>query len=339
MTSIHQLLADHLPIKRRTSARGWITCDATCCHHRGHSRDTRNRGNYLFVPDGAIAYNCYNCGFKTVFNGSALSKNFENLMNWMGVPQEAVRTIKMELLQARVDGSVQANGVRDLVFNTEFKDVNLPPDALPLTTVADQEELPEAFMEVLGYLGTRGHAVSEGWEYHWSPSKKHDMYKRVIIPFYQRGRIVGWTARYAGKAPPGTPRYFNSDVQKGYIFNSDVLTKYQRQFVLITEGPFDAIAVDGVAIMGSEISKEQAAWLNAVDKVKVVVPDRQKKNQGLIDAAVQHGWAVAFPDWEDDIKDAADASERYGKLFTLQTIIKSHTRSALEIGVKRRMFK
>ena len=34
-----------------------------------------------------------------------------------------------------------------------------------------------------------------------------------------------------------------------------------------------------------------------------------------VNVAVRRGWAVSFPEWEDDIKDASDAPMRYGRLF------------------------
>ena len=61
---IHQLIFDYLPHKKRQTAKGWINFDAPCCHHRGHNRDTRSRGNLLVTDDGGIIINCYNCGFK-----------------------------------------------------------------------------------------------------------------------------------------------------------------------------------------------------------------------------------------------------------------------------------
>ena len=101
----------------------------------------------------------------------------------------------------------------------------------------------------------------------------------------------------------------------------------------------DAIAIDGVAALGSKLNKQQLSLLRNTDKEIIVLPDRQRKNQGLIDVALEENWAVSFPDWDDEVKDAADASCKYGKLFTLQTIIDSRTKNELQINVKRRMFR
>lgn len=339
MALMHQLIAENLPQKRRMSPRGWIMFNAPCCSHRGHRRDTRMRGNMLVLPDGHVAYNCYNCGFKTVFDNANISRNFENLMGWMGIPDDDIRKVKLEVLQNKLSGITSTPNHEDLDFLRDFKSVDLPEGALPIGSVLEEDETPEEFASVMSYLGSRGAAVAENWDYYWSPSTKWNLNQRIIIPFYYRDKIVGWTARYAGKPPSGTPRYYNSDLQTGYLFNCDAITKPNRKYVILVEGPFDAIAVDGVAALGSKLSRQQLAWLQSSDREIILLPDRQKGNQGLIDVALENDWSVSFPDWEDDVKDAADASCAYGRLFTLRTIIAGKTRNKIQIGVKRKMFR
>lgn len=339
MALVHELVLSHIPLKRRQSPRGWTLFDAVCCHHRGHNQDQRHRGNLLVSPDGVIGYNCYNCGFKARFTGSDLSKSFESLMHWMGIPHNDIQLAKLELLKNKIDG-VEPDTVPTIVsIVNNFDEIDLPKDAVPIESVAEWEEIPADFLEVFTYLQTRGLVVAEGHDYYWSASTKHDMNKRLIVPFYHSNNIVGWTARYAGKPPPGVPRYYNSQLQPGYLFNNEMLSKHSRKYALLVEGPFDAIAVDGVGVLGSELSKEQLAWLLQSDKEIIVVPDRQRKNQGLIDAAIDNGWYVSFPDWEDNIKDCADASARYGKIYTLKSIFENKTRSELQISIKRQMYK
>lgn len=339
MALIHDLIARNMPAKRRMGSKGWITCNAVCCHHRGHKKDKRFRGNFLFTPEGGIVYNCYNCEFKTVYDRMHLSRNFENLMVWMGISDEDVKRVKLQILDDIINGVTDDPSIPDLRFLADFKETTLPDGAIPFDSLIMEDDPPDEFMDVLAYMTTRGAAVLNGWNYHWSPASRSNMVSRVIIPFYHRNVVVGWTARYAGTPPAGIPRYYNSQLQQGYIFNCDVLHKATRSYVTVHEGPFDAISVDGVATLGSEMSREQISWLNSSDKEKVVVPDRQRKNQGLIDAALANGWYVSFPDWEEDVKDSADATKRYGKIFTLKTIMDSKTKSGLQIGIKRRMFK
>jgi DNA primase len=165
------------------------------------------------------------------------------------------------------------------------------------------------------------------------------MNQRIIIPFFHNKKIVGYTGRFAGKPPKDVPRYLNSELPGNFLFNSNVMTKNNRKFIILVEGPFDAIAIDGVAALGSTLNKNQIAWLNAVDKEIIVLPDREAKNQDLIDCAIEQKWSVSFPSWEKNIKDAADASKIYGKLYTIFSVIKSRTNSELQIKMKRQLLK
>ena len=45
---------------------------------------------------------------------------------------------------------------------------------------------------------------------------------------------------------------------------------------------------------------------------------------------------MAFPEWHENITDVADAVSKYGRLFTLQSILKSTESTALKIDLKRK---
>lgn len=336
---LHQLIQDNLPVKRRQTPKGWVVFNAPCCHHRGHNQDTRSRGNLLFAADGSIVVNCYNCGFKTKYSGGDIGHNFETWMGYLGIPRHKIQEAKLEILSKKLSGEIEHAEIPEFFKPDAFPDVELPKHARPISDALTMEDPPDDLLECMEYLAGRGRAVVSGWNYHWSPSTKWDMNKRIIIPFYHHGRIVGWTGRYAGTPPTGVPKYFNSDLPGGYLFNADVIGRPRRKYVLIAEGPFDAIALDCVAALGSELNRNQIAWLNSTDQEKIVVPDRQPKNQGLIDIAIEQGWSVSFPDWEPKIKDAADASMRYGRLYALDSVLKSRTKSQLQIGYKRQLMK
>jgi len=108
--------------------------------------------------------------------------------------------------------------------------------------------------------------------------------------------------------------------------------------VIVTEGPFDAIAVSGVSILGSEINDTQRELINGLGRQVIVVPDRDAPGKKLIDQAVEFGWSVAFPEWDKTIGDVAEAVQKYGRLFTLQSILKSTEKTKLKIDLKRKMY-
>ena len=333
------LILRHIPHKHRKNAKGWLVFNAPCCHHRGHNADTRSRGNILFADDGSVVANCYNCGFKARYSGGDMGRNFENLLSWMGASREEIQSAKISILSQKINGSEQAMAAAPVFRPEDFPEASLPANSRALESWLSLDDPPEDALRCAAYLADRGRDIASGWTYHWSPSIKNDMNNRIIIPFLHRGKVIGWTGRYAGTPPKGTPRYFNSDLPPGYLFNAAVMDRRERKFCIIVEGPFDAIALDCVAVLGSELNQQQIAWLNSCDQEKIVLPDRQLRNQQLIDTAVEQGWNVSFPDWEDDIKDGADAVRRYGRLYALASAINARTKSQLQIGYKRQLMK
>lgn len=339
MTLVHELLQRYVPSKRKQTAKGWIQFNCPACHHRGHGADTRGRGNILFTADQQVVYRCFNCGIKARYAGNHISHNIENIMRWMGVPHNDLQKAKLEALELAVSGNAAVSSTGVAIMLPSFGETDLPAGARPISEIAMDDDPSPEFMSVLAYLYSRGKCVAENWDYHWSPDKRHNMDHRVIIPFRWNRKIVGWTARYAGKPPGTAPRYFNSELDSGYLFNADQLSYGNRKFVLINEGPFDAIATDGIGTLGSKLSPSQIAWLNLSDRIKIVVPDRETKNQALIDIALEQGWSVSFPDWERGVKDAAKAAELYGRLYTIQSILATRTSNRTEIAIKRQLFK
>jgi hypothetical protein len=111
------------------------------------------------------------------------------------------------------------------------------------------------------------------------------------------------------------------------------------------EGPFDAMSVDGVAILGSHCNEIQADIIDSLGKEVIVVPDFDLKvikgkkvwtGESLVEAALEYGWGVSFPSWRDECKDAAKAVETYGKLFTLKSILEGKQTSKLKIELMRK---
>ena len=91
-----------------------------------------------------------------------------------------------------------------------------------------------------------------------------------------------------------------------------------------------------VGILSNNINDAQADLVDSLGKDVIVVPDRDESGQKIIDTAIEYGWSVAFPDWEDDVKDVSDAVDKYGKLYTLWSIINSAQQSKIKIELMRK---
>jgi hypothetical protein len=56
----------------------------------------------------------------------------------------------------------------------------------------------------------------------------------------------------------------------------------------------------------------------------------------IIDKALDYGFYVSIPNWDDGIKDVNDAVIKYGKLPTLLSILQSATNSKIKLEIKRK---
>ena len=121
------------------------------------------------------------------------------------------------------------------------------------------------------------------------------------------------------------------------MFNIDRFVDSDRDFVIVVEGVFDAIQVDGISVLGNIVTPEQAHLIDKLNKRVILCPDRDNAGKELIEQAVELGWEVSFPPWKDDIKDAADAVEQYGRLLTVKSIVDFATNNKIKIRVQSKM--
>jgi DNA primase len=154
---------------------------------------------------------------------------------------------------------------------------------------------------------------------------------RVIIPFRWEDRIVGYTAR---KTKESKLKYL-SDQHPHFVFNFN-RQKENQQYILVVEGPFDALAVNGVALLTNEVSQQQARIINSLGATPIVIPDQDRAGLMVFDQAVELGWSVASPNWHDDVKDCAEAVKRYGKLFVIVDAITTACSGPIKINMAKK---
>lgn len=319
MSLIIDTTSAFLPPKRKATPSGWISFNAVCCHHNGDSMDKRQRGG-IMITDG-VSYHCFNCGFKASWQpGRPLSVKFKKLLRWMNVPDDIVNKCVMDALRQKEDSGYvsQTNPL------PTFIDKALPLGTKPLSYWIENE--PEKIVPVLEYLISRGFDLDD-FDWHWTHEAGFD--NRVIVPFYYKGRCVGWTARLLRD---GKIKYI-SEQQPGYVFNLDQQTA-DRKLVLVTEGPLDAISIGGCAVMTNEIGSPQAMLLKQLNREVVVVPDRDEPGLTLVKQAMELGFSVSMPDWGPGIKDINDSVRHYGRLYTLWMIINNKESMPLKIQLR-----
>jgi DNA primase len=153
----------------------------------------------------------------------------------------------------------------------------------------------------------------------------------VTIPFTYDGKIVGWCARFLDNK---APKYINH-TQPGYVFGTE-LQNDSWQCVIVVEGIFDALCIDGLAVMHNTVSDAQARLIRNLGREVIVVPDHDKAGLELIDRAIELGWSVSIPEWPSDVKDVNDAVVKFGKLATLLTIMQSQETSRIKIELRKK---
>jgi DNA primase len=104
----------------------------------------------------------------------------------------------------------------------------------------------------------------------------------------------------------------------------------------LVEGIFDALCINGCALTHNTINDDQAELLSRLNKKIIFVPDHDKTGLLTCDRALELGYSVSIPDWDDDVKDVNDAVVKYGKLMTLLSILQNATNSKIKIEMQRK---
>jgi hypothetical protein len=232
----------------------------------------------------------------------------KRFMRWLNMPDDVITKLALQVLQQKTDDT----GFKSIVTLPKFTIKELPPKAKPIHEWATYKDLEPGGVDkdlfsVMEYIAKRKLTLDD-YDFYWSPEA--GFRDRLIIPFMHQAKIVGYTAR---KVVESKVKYL-SEQQPGYVFNTD--------------------AQDDDRKLGSEIKEQQSTLVNSLGKHVIVVPDRDEAGQKLVYDAMESGWSVSMPDWDQEIKDVNDAVCKYGRLHTLYTIIKNAEDSQLKTKLR-----
>jgi hypothetical protein len=243
----------------------------------------------------------------------------------MGVPDNEIEMLNLESLRHRnIHGILED---RQRVFNTlsaiEFEESDdFPPYTEVITTehpyywdYIRQRCVPEDFPAMTS-IKTDG--------VHWTRPY-------VLIPFTYDNKVIGWCARFLDDK---IPKYINHS-QPGYVFGTD-LQRNAWQYVIVTEGIFDALSINGLALMHNTVSENQARLIRSLGREVIVVPDQDTAGVELVDRAVELGYSVSIPEWPEGCKDVNDAVIKLGRLGALLTIMQAKETSKIKIEIRKK---
>lgn len=340
--SVQDYTLSLLPPKKKRSQSGWLSFNAVCCTHNGDSNDTRGRGGVMTNADGGVSYHCFNCNFKTSYQpGRPLSFKFRKLLSWLGADPTEVKRLVIEAI--RIKDFIKPEDIKIAPEEeVTFEARKLPNQAQTFDALAEfyhlanNNNVPADFLKAVSYIHSR-HIDMTKYDFYWTPEVEHKLSHRVLVPFKYKGEIVGYTGR---AFEDGIKPKYHSNHPANFVFNLDN-QKYDNKFVIVVEGPFDAMAVDGVSVQTNEISEQQAELIEALGKEVIYVPDFDKhvNKQGrtvwpglrAVEQAIEYGWSVSFPVWHEDCKDVSKAVEKYGKLFVLKATLEAKESNPLKI--------
>lgn len=311
-----------IPGRKKHTSSGWISFNSVCCHHRGHNKDKRSRGGIFIVDSNTWNYNCFNCNFRCGFvNGKHLTSNTKKLLSWCGLDNIEIEKISFKSFSSKTDDISEVNIVKK---NFSFVEKSLPPNSELIDLYKTSHK------KHIDYLKSRS-INTEKYNFYCVPNEVRE---RIIIPYYYANKLVGHTSRFYDDK---SPKYI-SEQQKGYVFNIDNQKK-EWQYCILVEGQFDAISIDGCAYLGSTINDDQANLINSLHKKVIVVPDRDKTGLSICNRALDLNYFVSIPDWSNDVKDVNDAVKKYGKLYTLLSILQSATTNKIKVEVSKKKIK
>lgn len=311
-----------VPGKKKLTASGWHSFNAICCSHKGHRPDRRGRGGIKFDGEFNWTYHCFNCGFKAHFElGKSLSKNTKQLLKWSGVDDIQIQKWSLDSLQHK--DLIEYVKVKKQKSKIKFKEHELPSGELI-------DESNVAHKIYVDYLHRRG-LNSSDYPFLITPDESGRMSQRIVIPYTYHNKIVGHTSRFIDNR---IPKYINEQ-PPGIVFGMD-FQKPEWEVCILVEGIFDALSINGCALMHNTINEDQALLLAQLNKKIIFVPDHDKTGLETCDRALDLGYSVSIPNWADDVKDVNDAVVKYGKFPTLLSILQNATTSKIKVEVQRR---
>lgn len=293
----------------RPISTGWVVGKCALCH------DHKDRAGFKYDGNDII-YNCWNCsttGRYEEFSGE-ISGRFRKILNAHGIDDTEISAVvntafftKKEKNDAKITLAALTK------INTSTPTVKLPPKSLPLGTA----EFMDYQVKLVSYLEKRKVDLNK---YKFFFSLEPRFVNRIIIPFYRSNQLIYWQARTIDDEDK--KRYDNAPVGRDVVmFNFDKLNHWSNAPLFVTEGVFDAMMIDGIAILGSKLNDAKTQLLSASSRRLVFVIDKDSNGRHLAEDVLSKGWEIAFvPDGADDLNESV---RRFGHSWTAHELMRS----------------
>lgn len=338
--TLESLIRQYVQIPLTSSGTGFTPVLCQVCNDHGRKG---LRAGFRFDTNGIVGYHCFNCGHKAKFDpqvlaqgeASGFSKNMKAVLSAFGVPEEELQKFLFNLLKNKKSLSEIDSKITSEIKSIEPKEILLPKHFYPL-----QEAPPDDKWALIArdYLEAQRGITPTDYPFylaHKTGIPQLDKWRgRLIIPIYKSGKLVYYQGRalYNHKKKYESP----SSSKECVLYGFERLFEHTNMPLYVVEGFFDAFLLDGVGLLGREISDAQFEWLERSKRRKVFIPDKRGVgSKEPAEAFIKRGWEISTPDI-GSCKDVNDAVSRYGKLYVLKSIIDNianGTTARIRLGV------
>jgi hypothetical protein len=285
------------------------------------------RAGFRF-DDHACGYNCFNCGISAIYDpsqGKKPSKTMIQVLEAFGIPESEWKKTVLDSLLNNYENATST------FHQMEPPTIPLQPFFYPLTDDAEDDWCQYS----IEYLSSRG----IDWKtYPFYCVKKTDhpdnkrWYGRLIIPTYKDNNLIFYQGR--DLTDMHQKKYLSATTNRDTVLHGyDKLQLQTSAPLYITEGFFDAVLLNGVAIFGNKMTPQQIYWLNKSNRTKVVIPDRGEEGSLLAEQAIDLEWKVSLLDGNDDCKDVNESIIKNGLLYTIKTIVNNTTEGDITMAL------
>lgn len=309
MNKVQEYIYNNLPpIKQRGD---WYCFNCPSCYNFGEARpDSKQRGGLKFDGD-SIVYNCFNCKFSWGWTpGFRMSRKMQKFLEDLHFSPKQFSELR-EIIDQYID-------VKNQPTQQVVKRIirNIPNEYKSIKESLFNGERSKTLSKIYSYITQRNERLLSWSNLMWTENKDS-----FLIPCYEFEKIVGYSLRSLND---NSDHKYIHYIPSGYIFNFDNLMK-DRKYQIVVEGQTDALSIDCLSILSNVFTPEKLKRLLTYkgESEIILMPDRDKAGKKMVEQLLNENlpFSVSFPNWEKGIKDVEDAVKKYGRLYTIYSII------------------
>lgn len=306
---LETIIRQYIRLPAHPNASGWYPCVHAGCDHGKKG----NRAGFRFEGDGVI-FRCFNCNTTTGYNPhehKTIGEKMVTVLKDFGIPESEYQQV---IFDNYGNKKTRKRQQRDLEL--EPKEISLPPKSYLLGSKQNDmwSTIAQEYLELDRQFDPKSYpfylSEDKGWR------------SRLIIPIYKDNKLIYYVGRDLTDKQD-VIKYKSANTPKSNVlYGFEHLQERTDAPLYVTEGFFDAFALNGVCVFGNEMTKQQIQLLNLCSRPKIIIPDRYGNGSKLALQAVKCNWAISLPEI-GDCKDIDEAIRKYGRIYVLQSIVEN----------------